>query len=275
MHHTKTTAHAMKILTKEEEQAHYDATLKGGLLGGVVGLGVGLGGVYAATVRYPAFRSLTIPLRAFLITSAGTFGAIISADRYSRKFEQGRTGEQSYLDETERARRAVEASKSTTERMMDWGRENRYSIVGGSWVASMGIALALVGRDPYLSGAQKLVQARVYAQGLTVAVLIATAAFEISDQRKGHGRYETRKVLDPNDPTHKRLIEQEVHKESYAGEDQWKDMLEAEERRLKEREEHVHEREHKQAKAGKKKAEEPVKEGQHKTEGAPRPKSLP
>jgi hypothetical protein len=28
----------MKILTKEEEQAHYNATLKGGITGGVLGL---------------------------------------------------------------------------------------------------------------------------------------------------------------------------------------------------------------------------------------------
>lgn len=30
----------MKILTKEEEQAHYNATLKGGSLGGLLGLGL-------------------------------------------------------------------------------------------------------------------------------------------------------------------------------------------------------------------------------------------
>jgi hypothetical protein len=28
----------MKILTKEEEEAHYNATLKGGLTGGTIGL---------------------------------------------------------------------------------------------------------------------------------------------------------------------------------------------------------------------------------------------
>jgi hypothetical protein len=28
----------MKILTKEEEQAHYNATVKGGITGGVLGL---------------------------------------------------------------------------------------------------------------------------------------------------------------------------------------------------------------------------------------------
>lgn len=108
---------------------------------------------------------------------------------------------------------------------MDWGKKNRYSIVGVSWVASMAIALGLVGRNPYLSTQQKLVQARVYAQGLTVAVLIATAAFEIGDRNKEEGRYETVKILDPNDPTHKHVIEKRIHKEEYKGEDQWKGML--------------------------------------------------
>ena len=86
----------------------------------------------------------------------------------------------------------------------------------------MALSLGLTGRNPYLSAQQKLVQARVYAQALTVAVLIATAAFEVGDQRKGEGKYETVQVLDPNDPTHKHLIEKKVHKESYQGEDQWK-----------------------------------------------------
>ncbi len=38
-----------------------------------MGLGLGALGVYGAAARFPAFRSLTIPLRAFLITSSGTF----------------------------------------------------------------------------------------------------------------------------------------------------------------------------------------------------------
>ena len=89
----------------------------------------------------------------------------------------------------------------------------------------MAIALGLVGRSPYLTTAQKLVQARVYAQSLTIAVLLASAAFEISDQGKGEGRWETVKVVDPNDPEHKHMIEKKVHHESYAGEDQWRGML--------------------------------------------------
>ena len=52
------------------------ATLKGGIGGGFAGLALGAVGVYAAGARYPAFRQLTVPLRAFLITSAGTFSGM-------------------------------------------------------------------------------------------------------------------------------------------------------------------------------------------------------
>lgn len=107
---------------------------------------------------------------------------------------------------------------------MDWGKENRYPIVGTSWVLSMGLALGLVGRNPYLSTQQKLVQARVYAQSLTVAVLIATAIFEVGDRGKGEGRWETVQVLDPNDPEHKHMVDKKIHHERYAGEDQWRGM---------------------------------------------------
>ena len=153
---------------------------------------------------------------------SSTSPAIISADSYSRSFEASRHPEEAYKDAAERQREQLAASKSSSERLTDWGRKNRYSIVGGSWIASMIIALGLVGRNPYLTGTQKLVQARVYAQGLTVAVLIVTAAFEIADRGKGEGRWETVKVLDPADPQHKRLIDKKVHHESYQGEDQWR-----------------------------------------------------
>jgi hypothetical protein len=139
----------------------------------------------------------------------------------------------------------LNAQKTTKQRTMDWLSDNRYGIVFGSWVASMGTALGLVGRNPYLTGQQKLVQARVYAQGLTVAVVIASLALETSDSARGKGRWETVKILDPNDPTHKHIIEKKIHHEAYAGEDQWRDMVAAEEEKLREREEAVkkHEKE--------------------------------
>jgi len=238
----------MKILTKEEEREHYHATLKGGTIGGVAGLGLGFAAVYAASARYQFMRQLTLPLKAFLVTSAGTFGGIISADHYSRAYG----AEQNPLDreyrERERQREEIAvAGKSWTQRAMEFGKKERYKIVGGSWVASMFAAFAIVNRNKYLTGQQKLVQARVYAQFLTLGVLIASAAFEISDQRKEEGRWETVRYIDPKDPEHKRMLEKRVEKEpgstsggekeDRGGTDLWKEMVDAEEQRLKEREE--------------------------------------
>ncbi|PNS14529.1 hypothetical protein CAC42_3815 [Sphaceloma murrayae] len=242
----------MKILTKEEEADHYNATLRGGISGGVIGTAAGSAGVFLAGRRYPAFRSLTLPFRAFLIASTGTFSAIIAADRYSRQYEQARHPETKYADEASQQRDALEAQKSAAQRAKEWASENRYSIVFGSWVLSMGTALGIVGRSPYLSGQQKLVQARVYAQGLTLAVVIASLALEGKDINQGKGRWETVKVLDPRDPEHKHLIEKKVHHERYTGEDQWMDMVEAEEQRIKEREKAVKQQEEQDRKKGKK-----------------------
>ena len=153
--------------------------------------------------------------------SSGTFASIVSADSYSRSYEASRNPEKQYSDEQATLQQQIEAQKSSTQRAKDWASENRYGIVFGSWVVSMGTALGLVGRDKYLTSAQKLVQARVYAQGLTVAIVIASLALEAKDVSKGSGRWETVKVLDPNDPTHKNLIEKKIHHERYQGEDQW------------------------------------------------------
>lgn len=95
----------------------------------------------------------------------------------------------------------------------------------------MGISLGLVSRNPFLTRAQKLVQARVYAQGLTILVLMATAGFEVADAKSGKGRWEVVKVKDEGTGE---LVEKRIpiHVEAYAGEDLWKDMLAAEEKRL-------------------------------------------
>lgn len=176
----------------------------------------------AANARFHTFRNLTLPMKAFLVTSSGTFSSIISADRASRKFEADRDPARHYRDRASTERDALRQSESVLQRAKDWGRENRYSIVTASWVASMGVAFSLVSRDKYLTGAQKLVQARVYAQGLTIAILLATALLEVGDASKGKGRWETVKIIDPNDPEHKHLIEKRIHHEAYEGEDLWR-----------------------------------------------------
>jgi hypothetical protein len=217
---------------------HLSATVKGGILGGLGGLVVAGGLVAFAHRRYHFFNQLTPQLKAFLITSGGTFTGIIAADHSSRAYEAQRNPLDRQYAEREKQRHAEEiAGKSWTERAMDFGRKERYKIVGASWLTSMIAAFAMVNRNKYLTGPQKLVQARVYAQFLTLGVLVASAAFEISDSKNDKGGlWETVKIIDPNDPEHKRIIEKREHKEDWEGQELWRDMVEAEEERIKERE---------------------------------------
>jgi phosphate/sulfate permease len=185
-----------------------------------------------------------VPFRAFLVASAGSGTAVIAADRASAQYDIEHNPEKKREIEREKSREALyEQNKSALERSKDWASENRYPILFGVWIASMAGSWALVSRSP-MSGSQKLVQARMYAQGLTLSALLASFAFEGNDAAKGMGRWETIKVLDPNDPEHKHLIEKKIHHERYAGEDQWREMVEAEEERINARKKAVEVKKH-------------------------------
>ena len=173
------------------------------MTGGLFGTAVGAVGVFAASRRYPGFARLTIPFRAFLIASSGSFAgelifddqfpslvtklllAILSADRWSRSFEANQHPDLEYTQKQQKLLQKLEASKTKSEQWIEWAQENKYGIVAGSWAVSIAVAFALVSRNPFLSGQQKLVQARVYAQGLTLAVVIASLALETRERTQG------------------------------------------------------------------------------------------
>ncbi|KAL2828414.1 hypothetical protein BDW59DRAFT_143082 [Aspergillus cavernicola] len=227
----------MKLLSKEEEDAHYRSVVKGGSVGTLLGLAGGYTGVMLASRRYATVRHLTLPMKAFLVTSSGTFVGIIAADNASRSFETSRNqGRQWYENREERLRQEELAGMSFSDRAWAFARRERYTIVGVTWLASMVGSFALVGKNPYLSGQQKLVQARVYAQGLTLAVLIASAAFEISERRRVRREIDLKAEGAAAGATVAGAVADSKSKEEKGqGEegDLWKEMVAAEEDRLK------------------------------------------
>merc|ERR1712187_1057602 len=232
----------MKLLTKEEEDAHYNSVLKGGSIGTFLGLVGGVGGVLAASKRYQTIRNLTIPMKSFLVTSSGTFVGIIAADSSSRNFEAQRNAERQWYETREQNLRDRELQgMSFVDRAVAFARREKYKIVGVTWIASMIGSFALVGRNPYLSGQQKIVQARVYAQGLTLAVLVASASFEISDQRKGRGMLKHGQEGKGAQKVDMNAAAKEKAAEEQQG-DLWKDMVAAEEERLKQKHQSLYEK---------------------------------
>lgn len=209
-------------------------------MGGILGLTGGAAGVLLAARRYPTIRNLTTPMKAFLVTSSGTFVGIIAADQASRSFDIQRNAEKQWFENREERLRAEEMRGLTfTDRAVAFARREKYKLVGATWVASMIGSFVLVGRNPYLSGQQKIVQARVYAQGLTLAVLCASAAFEISDQRRGRGILDSTK-RDKAKQSAERAEPIPVHRDEKDESDLWKDMVAAEEERLKSKHQSLH-----------------------------------
>lgn len=206
-------------------------------------------------------------MKAFLITSSGTFLGIIAADHASRDFEAQRNqGRVWYENREERLRSAELASLSTKDRLFNWARQEKYKIISATWVASMVGSFVLVGRNPYLSGQQKIVQARVYAQGLTLAVLCASAAFEISDQRKGRG------ILESARRGREAAKQVKVEEKAENDGDIWKDMVAAEEHRLKQKHKALYDKHHEvegEKKEDEKEEEKGDEKGDEKEEGRP------
>lgn len=201
-----------------------------------MGLLGGAGGVLAASKRYATIRHLTLPMKSFLVTSSGTFLGIISADNASRAYEKQQNADQRWYESREKYLHEQETKgMSFMDRTVALARQEKYKIIGVTWIASMVGSFMLVGRNPFLSGSQKIVQARVYAQGLTLAVLVASAAFEISDQKKGKGIMNADKSGAQKKATTK---DEKINEEQG---DLWKDMVAAEEERLKKRHQPLYE----------------------------------
>src|ERR1700737_1859655 len=60
--------------------------------GAAVGLAAGLTGIWLANRRFPAFRSMPLPLKAFLCTGVTAGTAVTVADRASLSFERRKYG---------------------------------------------------------------------------------------------------------------------------------------------------------------------------------------
>ncbi|GAA5831058.1 hypothetical protein JCM11251_005129 [Rhodosporidiobolus azoricus] len=209
-----------QTIDQNDQQAHYSQTVYGGLKGSAAALlAGGAGAAFAQRRGIQAWTGLTLPLKAFALTVVGTAGFIINADKAARDFELQKyaLGSGTELEKTSRQQERLEREAgiaggaqrqlqpvSTSEAVLEWAKENRWTAVGLSWAASMVGSGAYIASSP-LTFAQKLVQARMVAQGLTVAVLLASAGLtaipnsagktdnEIKQEERERGMYAWKK----------------------------------------------------------------------------------
>lgn len=175
----------MKILTKEEEDAHYNTVLRGGAEGFAAGLAVSLPASFYLNRSWHYYRSLPLSLKALGVIVVTVPACVIQAEWASLKYEKQQWHDIGKAEMDAEKRKELEriSKLQGQEKWLDWAQRRRYSIVGASWAASMALAFGIVMRNPYQSFPQKIVQARMWAQGLTVGVLIASAGLATTEAK--------------------------------------------------------------------------------------------
>ncbi|KAI8146938.1 hypothetical protein BJV82DRAFT_508549 [Fennellomyces sp. T-0311] len=120
-------------------------------------------------------------------------GYLFAADRVATQYANRALG---YVDDD--VIRELDSKNpeniTSTDRFLRTLNNHRWQIIGGSWAVSMVGALAYTFSNRYLTTQQKLVQARMYAQAVTIAVLMASATVSIYV-----GEDKNKKVDEPDD----------------------------------------------------------------------------
>lgn len=174
----------MKLLTKEEIEAHRSHTLWGGVQGAAAGLAISALAFKFLPKRYPSFQpaKLTWSIKTALFITPPTLLTAICAEEASNGFDA------TMYSSGSSSKEAIEEhtrwkNLSTKDKFVEGLSNNKYKLITGAWAASLYGSWVLVDRDPIMTKAQKAVQARMYAQFITVALLLASVGLSMYEAK--------------------------------------------------------------------------------------------
>ncbi|KAJ7368872.1 hypothetical protein DFH08DRAFT_34929 [Mycena albidolilacea] len=175
----------MKIATEEQIAAHTAASRRGALEGFLAGGTVAtLGSVYSHR-KFAYYRSLPPSLKLLGVLIVAAPALSIQAERRGLEYDKSQwEGDGARLLE---AQELHEVSKwdslSMGDKIADWASRHEYSLIIGGWALSLVAAGVIINRDKYQTPAQKIVQARMWAQGLTIGIILSAAGFKTTHNK--------------------------------------------------------------------------------------------
>lgn len=195
----------MKLVTEEEKRAHSRTTLVGGLKGLALGTVMSIGIFGLAPKHYPRIFKLPWSIRTAIFVIPPAFTASVNAELCSNEFDYNM-----YSSEASQKRILAEHRRwealTTTQKVVETLSAKKYLIITGLWAASMWGSWVYVNRDPLLTKTQKFVTARMYAQFLTVGLLLGTIALSMYEENMNKA---TKKIEhNPNDEALEEVLQQ-------------------------------------------------------------------
>lgn len=199
----------MKILEDEERNAHWNTVLYEGAKGTVVGAGLAGLLVYGVKRRYPgSFAQLNASVKSAMWAMPTVGMAALFADEGSVRFDE-QTHRGSYLDKIEQEKTAAWEKLSTGDKIFTYVNDHKYKLIVGAWAGSLWGSWSLVNRDKIMTKSQKAVQARVYAQAITVILLLGTLLLSMREREIAAGKPAPM-------PEWKRYLEEQKHNQEHA-----------------------------------------------------------
>ncbi|KAL0253904.1 hypothetical protein I308_101282 [Cryptococcus tetragattii IND107] len=197
----------MKIVSQDDVRGYNDATIVGGIKGAFLAAAICIPGHMLLMKRSPYFRALPLPLKALghvtITVPCISVAAEKGGEAYTRSQYSGMG--QREIDWELQIRNEKWEKMSKLEKIGDWAARHKYGIIGGGWAASMALAFGIVARNPYQSTSQKVVQARMWAQGLTVALLVGSA------MATGFDASNSSAPVESTDHSWRRMLEHDEH----------------------------------------------------------------
>ncbi|KAJ2929224.1 hypothetical protein H1R20_g7876, partial [Candolleomyces eurysporus] len=169
----------MKLLTQKQIEEHNAASVRGATEGFLAGSLVAAASALYANRNYAGYRRLPPSLK---LLGGIIIVAPLIAVQVALLLREGESIR--VLDEKELQAAKRWDNMTLSQKIGDWSFRHQYTLIMGGWASSLGIAAAIISRNKYQTYPQKIVQARMWAQGLTVGLLIAAGALTSSSKKE-------------------------------------------------------------------------------------------
>ncbi|KAF9478396.1 hypothetical protein BDN70DRAFT_913668 [Pholiota conissans] len=192
----------MKIAEDVQIQEHAAASRRGALEGFIASGAVALAGSFWAQRRFAAYRNLPLSLKTLGLIIVVAPCLSIQAERRGLEYDRSQwEGEGLRIMDYKELEAAKKWDKMPLkDKIGDWSYRHQYSIIMGAWAGSLAVAGAIISRSKYQTYPQKIVQARMWAQGLTVGLLIAAGALtharRLENAKQGQQDHSWRDVIE-------------------------------------------------------------------------------
>ncbi|KAJ1987300.1 Replication factor C, subunit RFC4 [Coemansia spiralis] len=126
----------------------------------------------------PRYRKLPISAKTVLVLAPSMGAFYVRGEQVGTVYQRSKYMDQLNDEEREylrKQREAMDSRRSLKERSIDFVADHRWSILGYTWLTGITGSLYHLYRKKGMTATQKAVQARMYAQAITIIAILSTA----------------------------------------------------------------------------------------------------